>query len=72
MEILTLRYFLAVAHEEGINRAAEVLNVTQPTLSRQLQDLEESLGVKLLIRGPRKITLTNEGFLFRRRAEEIL
>ncbi|WP_307771412.1 LysR family transcriptional regulator [uncultured Treponema sp.] len=50
MEIRTLRYFLAVAREEGINRAAEVLNVTQPTLSRQMQDLEESLGVKLFIR----------------------
>lgn len=72
MELRTLKYFLAVAQEEGINRAAEVLNVTQPTLSRQLSQLEDDLGVTLFIRGPKKITLTNEGILFKRRAEEIL
>lgn len=72
MEIRVLRYFLTVVREEGINRAAEVLHITQPTLSRQLAQLEEEVGVKLFHRGARKITLTNEGILLRRRAEEIL
>lgn len=72
MEIRVLRYFLTVVREEGINRAAEVLHITQPTLSRQLAQLEEGVGVKLFHRGARKITLTNEGILLRRRAEEIL
>lgn len=72
MEIRVLRYFLAVAREGGINRAAEALHITQPTLSRQLSQLEEEMGVKLFHRGAKKITLTNEGILLRRRAEEIL
>ncbi len=72
MEIRVLRYFLTVVREEGINRAAEVLHITQPTLSRQLAQLEDEVGVKLFHRGARKITLTNEGILLRRRAEEIL
>lgn len=72
MEIRVLRYFLAVVREEGINRAAEALHITQPTLSRQLAQLEDEVGVKLFHRGTRKITLTNEGILLRRRAEEIL
>lgn len=72
MEIRVLRYFLTVVREEGINRAAEVLHITQPTLSRQLAQLEEEVGVKLFHRGAKKITLTNEGILLRRRAEEIL
>lgn len=72
MEIRVLRYFLAVVREEGINRAAEVLHITQPTLSRQLSQLEDEVGVKLFHRGAKKITLTNEGILLRRRAEEIL
>lgn len=72
MEIRVLRYFLMVAREESINRAAEVLHITQPTLSRQLSQLEDEVGVKLFHRGARKITLTNEGILLRRRAEEIL
>ena len=72
MEIRVLHYFLTVVREEGINRAAEVLHITQPTLSRQLSQLEEEVGVKLFHRGARKITLTNEGILLRRRAEEIL
>ena len=72
MEIRVLRYFLAVVREEGINRAAEALHVTQPTLSRQIAQLEDEVGVKLFHRGARKITLTNEGILLRRRAEEIL
>lgn len=72
MEIRVLNYFLTVVREEGINRAAEVLHITQPTLSRQMAQLEEEVGVKLFHRGARKITLTNEGILLRRRAEEIL
>ncbi len=72
MEIRVLRYFLAVVREEGINRAAEVLHITQPTLSRQLSQLEDEVGVKLFHRGAKRITLTNEGILLRRRAEEIL
>lgn len=72
MEIRVLRYFLAVVREQGINRAAEVLHITQPTLSRQLSQLEDEVGVKLFHRGAKKITLTNEGILLRRRAEEIL
>lgn len=74
MEIRVLRYFLTVVREGGINRAAEVLHITQPTLSRQLSQLEEELelGVTLFHRGARRITLTNEGMLRRRRAEEIL
>lgn len=72
MEIRVLRYFLTVAREKSINRAAEVLHITQPTLSRQISQLEDEVGVKLFQRGARKITLTNEGILLRRRAEEIL
>ncbi len=72
MELRVLRYFLTVAREGGINKAAEVLHITQPTLSRQLSALEEDIGVKLFERGARKIALTNEGLLLRRRAEEIL
>ncbi len=72
MEIRTLKYFLAVVKEQGVNRAAAALNVTQPTLSRQMAQLEEELGVKLFERGARKISLTGEGLLFSRRAEEIL
>ncbi len=72
MEIRVLRYFLTVVREESITRAAEVLHVTQPTLSRQLAQMEEEIGVKLFERGNRKIRLTNEGILLRRRAEEIL
>ncbi|MCM1253323.1 MAG: LysR family transcriptional regulator [Clostridium sp.] len=72
MEIRVLRYFLTVVREESITKAAEVLHITQPTLSRQLSQMEEEVGVKLFDRGSRKITLTNEGILLRRRAEEIL
>lgn len=61
MEIRVLRYFLTVVREESITRAAQVLHITQPTLSRQLSQLEEQMGVKLFIRGTRKISLTNEG-----------
>lgn len=72
MEIRVLRYFLTVVREESISRAAEVLHITQPTLSRQLAQLEEDVGVKLFHRGARRIALTSEGTLLRRRAEEIL
>ena len=71
MELRVLQYFLAVAREESITRAAEVLHITQPTLSRQLSQLEEELGTRLFERGTRHITLTPEGLLLRRRAEEI-
>lgn len=72
MEIRLLKYFLMVAREEGITRAAEILHITQPTLSRQMVQLEEEVGTKLIIRGAKKISLTSEGMLFKRRAEEIL
>ena len=72
MELRVLRYFLAVAREENISAAADYLHLTQPTLSRQLMDLEEELGKKLFIRGNRKITLTEDGVLLRKRANEIL
>lgn len=72
MELRVLRYYLTVVETGGINRAAEVLHITQPTLSRQLAQLEEEVGVQLFHRGGRGITLTNEGMLLRRRAEEIL
>ena len=72
MEIRVLRYFLAVVREGTIVGAAKFLHVTQPTLSRQLQDLEEELGQQLFIRSNRSITLTPEGRFLRKRAEEIL
>lgn len=72
MEIRVLRYFLAVAREESITAAANFLRLTQPTLSRQIHDLEEELGQKLLIRKSHRIALTPEGMLLRKRAEEIL
>ena len=72
MEIRVLKYFLAVAREQNITNAAEVLHITQPTLSRQLKDLEDEIGKTLFIRGKRKITLTEDGRLFRKRAEEIV
>lgn len=71
MEFRVLKYFLAVAQEENISAAAERLHVTQPTLSRQIKDMEEELGKQLFIRGSRRITLTEEGMILRRRAEEI-
>ena len=71
MELRVLRYFLTLAREESISRAAEALYITQPTLSRQLAELEEELGVRLFERGKRKITLTEDGLLLRRRAEEM-
>lgn len=72
MDIRVLQYFLAVAREESITRAAETLRMTQPPLSRQLKDLEDELGKKLLIRGSKKVTLTEDGMLLRKRAEEMI
>lgn len=72
MEIRVLKYFLAVAREGSITKAANYLHLTQPTLSRQLQDLERKLGQKLLIRGQHNVTLTPEGHILRQRAEEII
>lgn len=74
MELRVLRYFLAVAREGSISGAADSLHITQPTLSRQLMELEEELGTRLLNRGKKhhKITLTDEGMFLRKRAEEIV
>lgn len=72
MDIRVLQYFLAVAREESITRAAETLHMTQPPLSRQLKDLEEEVGKQLLIRGSKKVTLTEDGMLLRKRAEEMI
>ncbi len=72
MEVRELRYFLAAAREENITRAAESLHIAQPSLSKQLMDLESKLGKQLLVRGKKKITLTEEGVLLRKRAEEII
>ena len=72
MEIRVLQYFLTIAREQSISGAAEFLHITQPTLSRQMKELEEELGKQLFIRGNRKITLTDDGMLLRKRAEEII
>lgn len=72
MELRELKYFLAVAREENISKAAEFLFIAQPSLSRQMQNLEKEIGKPLFIRGGKKITLTETGVLLRKRAEEIL
>ena len=72
MEIRTLRYFLAVAREENMSRAAEQLHVTQPTLSKALKALEDELGKKLFTRHSFSIALTEEGVLLRNRAEDLI
>lgn len=72
MELRVLRYFLTVAREQNITRAANLLHITQPTLSRQLMQLEEELNTQLFIRGKNQISLTEEGMLLRRRAEDII
>ncbi|MBR6700823.1 MAG: LysR family transcriptional regulator [Firmicutes bacterium] len=74
MELRVLRYFLAVVREESISGAANFLHITQPTLSRQIMDLENELGTKLIVRGNRnqKITLTEKGVLLKKRAEELI
>ena len=72
MELRVLKYFLAVARDENITRAAALLHLTQPTLSRQLMQLEEELGVQLFHRSRYHIVLTDEGMLLRRRAQELV
>lgn len=72
MELRVLQYFLAVAREQSISGAAEFLHLSQPTLSRQIKDMEKELGKQLLIRGNRRITLTEEGMILCKRAEEIM
>lgn len=72
MELRVLNYFLAIAREESFTRAAEQLHLTQPTLSRQIAQLEEELGVKLFVRSNHNIILTEDGMILKRRAQEIL
>lgn len=72
MEVRMIKYFMVVAEELNITRAAEKLHIAQPPLSRQLQNLEEELGTKLFIRGKRKLQLTEEGLLLKKRGEQIL
>ena len=72
MDLYQLDCFRTVARMEHISNAAVVLHITQPTLSRQIAQMEEEMGVRLFDRGSRKIALTSEGMLLRRRAEEIL
>ena len=72
IETRLLQYFLAVAEEQSITKAAEYLHISQPTLSKQMIDLEESLGKQLLIRGRKRVTLTEEGTYLRGRAQEII
>lgn len=72
MELRVLQYFLAVTREQSISGAAETLSLSQPTLSRQLKELEAELGKQLMIRGNRHIILTEEGMILRKRAEEIM
>lgn len=72
MELRVLRYFLAVAREENITKAAGLLHISQPSLSRQLMQMEEELGVKLFRRSKHSVILTDEGRLLRRRAQEIV
>lgn len=72
MDIRVLRYFLAVAREESFSRAAQVLYLSQPTLSRQIRDMEQELGVPLFIRTNRNVVLTKEGMRLRKRAQEIV
>lgn len=72
MEFRVLKYFLTVAREENMTKAAEILYITQPTLSRQIAELEDELGTPLFVRSNRNVTLTDAGVLLRRRAEEML
>lgn len=72
MELRVLRYFLAVAQEGSVTHAARRFHISQPTLSKQLKDLEGELGKKLFVRSSFSVRLTEEGMLLRKRAEEIL
>lgn len=72
MELRVLNYFLAIAREENFTKAARQLHVTQPTLSRQIAQLEKELGVELFVRGKHNINLTEDGMILKRRAQEML
>lgn len=72
LDVRVLRYFLAVAGEGSLKRAAEALHVTQPTLSRQILDLERDLGVSLIVHGRKPVMLTESGILFQQRAKELV
>ena len=72
IETRLMQYFLAIAEEQSITKAAEYLHISQPTLSKQMMDLEENLGKQLLIRGRKRVTLTEEGAYLRDRAQEII
>ena len=72
MELRVLKYFLAIAKEGSITKAADSLYLTQPTLTRQMQNLEQELGQKLFVRGKYRVSLTPEGLIFKKRAEEII
>ena len=72
MDIRTLQYFLVITREKSITKAAKVLNMTQPPLSRQMKELEEEIGKQLFIRGSKKVTLTDDGLLLKKRAEELV
>lgn len=72
MELRVLNYFLAIAREENFTRAAQQLHVTQPTLSRQIANLEQELGVKLFRRSNHNIVLTEDGMILKRRVQELL
>lgn len=72
MELRVLNYFVEIVNQHGITKAANHLNISQSTLSRQIQDLEEELGTQLFIRGPRHISLTEDGYFLYNRAKEIL
>ena len=71
MELRVLNYFLAIAREESFTKAAQQLHITQPTLSRQIAQLEEELGVDLFVRSNHNIILTEDGVILKRRAQEI-
>lgn len=72
MELRVLRYYLAVARELSISAAADILHITQPTLSRQIMDLEDELGTQLIVRSSKKLSLTDNGVLLKKRAEDII
>lgn len=72
MELRVIEYFLTIAREGSISKAADVLHITQPTLSRQMKELEKSFGKQLFIRGNRKLTLTKDGMIFKQYASEIV
>lgn len=72
MELRVLNYFLAIAREENITKAAQILHISQPALSRQMMQLEDELGVKLFSRSNHNIVLTEDGLLLKRRAQELI